>query len=63
MFRRLTVLCWVLILGIIPIVAAIAWIATKDSKVFIVVPGALLFVGAPWLVFWFMRLVITGRWY
>jgi len=62
MFRRLTILCWVLILGIIPIVAAISWIATKDTNVFIMIPGALLFVGAPWFVFWLIRLIISGRW-
>jgi len=43
---------WVLIIGIIPIVAAISWISTKDTKVFIMILGALLFVGAPWLVSW-----------
>ena len=62
MFRSITILCWVLIVGIIPIVTAISWIATKDSKVFIMMPGALLFVGAPWFVFWMVRLIITGRW-
>jgi hypothetical protein len=62
MFLRLTILCWVLIIGIIPIVAAISWIATKDPKVFIMIPGALLFIGAPWFIFWLMRLIITGRW-
>jgi hypothetical protein len=62
MFLRLTIICWVLIIGIIPIVAAISWMATKDTKVFIMIPGALLFVGAPWVVSWMVRLIITGRW-
>jgi len=62
MFLRLTVLCWGLIIVIIPIVAAIAWIATKDTTVFIMIPGAMLFIGAPWFVFWMVRLIITGRW-
>jgi hypothetical protein len=62
MFYRLTVLCWGLILGVIPIMATLAWIATGDTKVFIMIPGALLFVGAPWFVFWVLRIIITGRW-
>ena len=62
MFLRLTILCWVLIIGIMPIVAAISWIATKDTKVFIMIPGALLFVGVPWFVFWLLRLIISGGW-
>ena len=62
MFLRLTILCWVLIIGIMPIIAAISWIATKDTKVFIMIPGALLFVGVPWFVFWLLRLIISGAW-
>jgi hypothetical protein len=62
MFLRLTILCWVLIIGIMPIIAAISWIATKDTKVFIMIPGALLFVGVPWFVFWLLRLIISGGW-
>ncbi len=62
MFLRLTILCWVLIIGIMPIVAAISWISTKDTKVFIMIPGALLFVGVPWFVFWLLRLIISGGW-
>jgi len=62
MFLRLTILCWVLIIGIMPIVAAISWIATKDTKVFIMIPGTLLFVGVPWFVFWLLRLIISGAW-
>ena len=62
MFRGLTILCWILIIGVIPIVAAIAWFATDDTSVFIMIPGALLFIGAPWFVFFLMRLIITGRW-
>jgi|ETNmetMinimDraft_25_1059894.scaffolds.fasta_scaffold05232_1 hypothetical protein len=62
MFQRLTILCWGLIIVIMPVVAAISWIATKDTNVFIMVPSTLLFVGAPWFVFWFIRLIITGCW-
>jgi len=62
MFLRLTILCWVLIIVIIPIVAAIAWVATKDTKVFIMIPGALIFVGFPWFIALLVRLIITGRW-
>jgi hypothetical protein len=62
MFLRLTILCWALIIIIIPIVAAIAWIATRDTRVFIMIPGTLLFVGAPWFILLMMRLIITGRW-
>jgi hypothetical protein len=49
-------------LGIIPIVAVIAWLATKDPKVLIAIPGAIIFVGAPWFVFWIIRSIITGHW-
>jgi hypothetical protein len=62
MFLRVTIICWALIIGIIPIVSAITWVATRDTTVFIMIPGGLLFVGAPWFVFWMMRLIITGRW-
>jgi hypothetical protein len=62
MFLRLTILCWALIIVITPMMSAIVWMATRDKTVFIMIPGALLFVGAPWFVFWMLRLIITGRW-
>jgi hypothetical protein len=62
MFLRITIICWALMLGIIPIVALISWMATNDPKVLIVIPGAIFFVGAPWFVFWVLRFIITGRW-
>ncbi|MDP6437575.1 MAG: hypothetical protein QGG46_10145 [Gammaproteobacteria bacterium] len=61
MFLRLTILCWAIIIGIIPIISVVSWMATDDTKVFIMIPGALVFVGIPWLLFWFIRLVISGR--
>jgi hypothetical protein len=62
MFLRLTIICWLLIIGVIPIVAVIAWVATKDADVFIMIPGALIFIGVPWFVSLLVHLIITGRW-
>ena len=48
-------------IGIVPVVSVIAWFATRDNRVFIMIPGALLFVGFPWLIALIVRIIIGGR--
>jgi hypothetical protein len=62
MFLRVTIICWLLMLGIIPLVSVVAWFATGDTTVFIMIPGALVFIGFPWLVAFLMQLIISGYW-